>query len=108
MESLIMQKLKSTSDGLIGMWAHTFDEDGDLEWQLQIVRRSGDVYICKLYSWEHGRPTDCVVIPRKKILGLKLYESSQALNVALDKYEQERRQATRHNVLPFPSHDHVS
>jgi hypothetical protein len=105
-----MQKLKSTSDGLIGLWCHTFDDDGDIEWQFQIIRRSHDAYVCRLYSWENGRPADCVVIPRKKILGLRFYESSQGLNVALDKYllEKNQQQATSHNVVPFPSYDHVS
>ena len=61
-----------SSDGLISMWSHTYDEDGDISQQFQIVRRSGDVYLCKLYSWIDGSPTGCVAIGRNKILGLKL------------------------------------
>jgi hypothetical protein len=92
-----MLKHKTSSDGLIGMWAHTFDDDGDIEWQFQIIRRSGDVYICKLYSWTNGRPANCVVIPRNKILSLQLYESSEAMNVAFEKHQQEQ-QWRRHTV----------
>jgi hypothetical protein len=78
-----------SSDGLIGMWAHTYDDDGDIEWQFQIIRRSGDVYLCKLYSWVDGSPTGCVAIGRNKILGLKLYETCAAMNDALVKHIQE-------------------
>jgi ribosomal protein L36 len=101
-----MLKHKNTSDGLIGMWAHTFDEDGDIDQQFQIIRRSGDVYICRIYSWEDGRPTNCTVIRRNRIFDLKLYESSEAMNVALEKHEQERwwnRPAVdRTEVIPNP------
>jgi len=86
-----MLKHKTSSDGLIGMWAHTFDDDGNIEWQFQIIRRSGDVYICKLYSWTNGRPANYVVIPRNKILGLQLYESSEAMNVAFEKHKQQQQ-----------------
>jgi hypothetical protein len=77
--------------GLIGMWLHTFDDDGGLDQQLEVIRRSGDVYICRVYSWEHGRPCGCAVLARNKILGSKLHESSQAMNVALENYEEQRR-----------------
>jgi hypothetical protein len=86
-----------SSDGLIGMWAHTYDDDGGIEWQFQIIRRSGDVYLCKLYSWVDGSPTGCVAIGRNKILGLKLYESCEAMNDALEKHIQQgqwRRMST--------------
>ena len=86
-----MLKHKTSSDGLIGMWAHTFDDDGDIEWQFQIIRRSGDVYICKLYSWTNGCPANCVVIPRNKILSLQLYESSEAMNVAFENHKQQQQ-----------------
>jgi hypothetical protein len=86
-----MLKHKSTSDGLIGLWAHTFNQDGSIDQQFQIIRRSGDMYICKLYSWVNGRPTNCVVINRNKILGLKLYESCESMNVAFENYMEQRR-----------------
>jgi hypothetical protein len=86
-----------SSDGLIGMWAHTYDEDGDIDQQFQIVRRSGDVYLCKLYSWIDGSPAGCVAVGRSKILGLKLYETCEAMNAALEKHIQQgqwRRMST--------------
>ncbi len=82
---------RSASDGLIGMWFHTFDEGGDIDRQLEVIRRSGSDYICRNYSWEHGRPCGCAVVPRNTILQLPLYESSQALNAAMERHFAERR-----------------
>jgi hypothetical protein len=109
-----MRKIKHSSDGLIGMWLHTFDDDGDIDLQLEVIRRSGDVYICKVYSWDNGYPTDCVVLHRNKILSLPLYESSYRLNLALEKHKQQWRERQQqlgyrnsepemHNVITFPS-----
>jgi hypothetical protein len=102
-----LKRIKHSSDGLIGMWLHTFDDDGDIDQQLEIIRRSGDVYICKLYSWENGYPSDCVALHRNKILSLPLYESSYRLNLALDEHNQrwrERQQAmSMHDVITFPA-----
>jgi hypothetical protein len=85
-----MQKRKNTSDGLIGMWLHTYD-DGDISQQLQIIRRSGDVYLCQVHSWQNGSPTNCVAIARNKILGLKLYASFEAMDTALVKQLRQRK-----------------
>jgi hypothetical protein len=82
---------QNSSDGLISMWAHSFNSDGDIEWQFQIIRRSGDFYLCKTYSWTDGSPTDCVAISRNKILGLKLYDSCEAMNAAYDRYVEQQR-----------------
>ena|SRR5712664_1796697 len=105
-----------SSDGLIGMWAHSYDEDGDIDQQFQIVRRSGDVYLCKLYSWIDGSPTGCVAVGRNKILGLKLYETCEAMNDAYEKHvkqEQWRRlsagRAERDGVVvPLRNEHHAS
>jgi hypothetical protein len=99
-----MLKHKNTSDGLIGMWAHTYNEVGDIDQQLQVIRRSGDVYLCQIYSWQNGGPTNCVAIPRSIILGLKLYASFEAMDTALEK--RLRQQKWRQRV--FESSDNVT
>jgi hypothetical protein len=86
-----MLKHKSTSDGLIGMWLHTYDEDGEISQQLQVIRRSGDVYLCQVYSWQNGSPTICVAIARNRILGLKLYETFEAMDTALVKHLRQQK-----------------
>jgi hypothetical protein len=98
-----------SSDGLLGMWAHSYDEDGDIDLQFQIVRRSGDAYLVRTYSWVDGRATGCVAMGRHKLLGLKLYESCDDMNDAYEKHVQQtqwrRHQVNRDNVVPLP---HVS
>jgi hypothetical protein len=79
-----------TSDGLIGMFLHLYD-GGDISQQLQIIRRSGDVYLCRILSWQNGAPTNCVAIARNEILSLKLYESFEAMDTALVKYLRQRK-----------------
>lgn len=84
---------KGTVDGLIGLWALSFKPDGTVDLQFQIIRRSGDSYICKVHSWENGQPSHCIVIPRHKLMALSLYESTQGLGVAYRRLwgEQQRR-----------------
>jgi hypothetical protein len=79
------------SDGLIGMWGHTFDDDGDIDLQFQIVRRSGDMYLIELYSWTDGNPSGCIAVSRARILDLKLYESCEAMNAAYEKHVQQQQ-----------------
>jgi hypothetical protein len=79
-----------SSDGLIGMYLHLYD-GGDISQQLQIIRRSGDVYLCQVLSWQNGSPTNCVAIARNKILSLKLYESFEAMDTALVKHLRQRK-----------------
>jgi len=86
-----MLKRKTSSDGLIGMWTHIYDDDGNIRYQAQVFRRSGDVYLCQVYSWQNGSATDCIAIPRSKILGLKLYASFEAMDTALVKHLQQQK-----------------
>jgi hypothetical protein len=79
-------------DGLIGMWAHSFDRNGDLDQQFQIVGKSGDMYIVRIYSWDDGEPANCVAMPRSALLKLPLYESTFALGIALKGILAKRRE----------------
>jgi hypothetical protein len=86
-------KTASNADGLIGMFGHTLNEDGDIVWQFKIVRRSDDLYICQLYSWLDCGPTNCAPIARETILGptVKLYETDDLMNAAYEKQAQRQR-----------------
>jgi len=75
---------KPEPDGLIGMFGHTF-EDGEIQYQFQVVRRSEDVYICQLFSWIDGDPTDCITISRSRLLDLVLYQTAEDMNRAFEK-----------------------
>jgi hypothetical protein len=80
---------KNTSDGLIGLCGHTFDEYENIDTQFEVIRRSADVYIVRLYSWVNGRPSGLMPIGRKQLLGLKLNESCEAMNVAYREYNEQ-------------------
>ena len=82
---------KNSSDGLIGLWGHSFDERGDIDTQFEIIRRSGDVYIVRIYSLADGSPSGVRAISRQRLLGLKLYETCEDMNEALDMHNQARR-----------------
>jgi hypothetical protein len=92
---------RGPTDGLLGMWALTFDKDGDIDRQFQILRRTGDAYIVQLYSLENGRPDGKVAIPRKTILKNKLYESVYGMNEARDAIQEKRRERVDKEVAAF-------
>jgi hypothetical protein len=111
-----MFRYKNTSDGFIGMWGHTFNRDGSLDWQFQVIRRSGDVYLVEIFSWKDGRPTHVGALNRRQLLGLKLYQSSEAMNAAMEKHNRQRRLDREEvvdqtaNVVKLPlltSHSHA-
>ena len=80
------------ADGLIGMWVHSFDANGDVDRQFQILRRTGDGYVCQLYSMEDGYRSELKVISRKEIISkMTIYSSHFEMNDALDRIEEEQR-----------------
>jgi hypothetical protein len=86
-------KPSSNPDGLIGMWGHTLNDDGEIAWQFQIIRRSEGLYICQLYSWMDCGPTESKAISREVILGdgVKLYATDELMNEASKKdYDRKR------------------
>jgi hypothetical protein len=92
---------RGPTDGLIGMWTHTFDKNGDVDRQFQILRRSGDAYIVQLYSFEDGHPDGMVAIPRKTILQNRLYESVYGLNDAMNVIERKKKEKEQKEVQAF-------
>jgi len=79
------------SDGLIGMWVHSFDGNGDVDRQFQILRRTGDGYLCQLYSLKDGYRSELKVISRKDIIAkMTIYCSHFDMNDAFDRLEAER------------------
>ena len=82
-------------DVLIGMWAHGFDQDGDINLQFEILGRTGDGYLCKLYSLEDGMSVELKVIPRRDIISgkMKLYRNQHNLYWAAEKLWEERAKA---------------
>lgn len=92
---------QDASLGLIGMWGHTFitNELGerDIEWQFKIVRQvSPDLYLCQLFSWMTGDPTNCAPIKTESLLNeCKLYASNALMQEAYDKFYRQAAQLRR-------------
>lgn len=78
--------------GLVGMWGHTFTTNDlgekDIEWQFKIVRQvNADTWMCQLFSWLDGEPTNCTPISTDKILNeCKLYASNEMMNQEYEKF----------------------
>lgn len=87
-------------DGLVGMWGHTFDADKNIAWQFKIIRKINDaLYVCQLFSWLDGGPTNCETIHTDKLTGndCKLYATNEQMREAadwiMDRQYQDRRTA---------------
>lgn len=49
--------------GLIGVFGHTRDDDGKINWQFEIVGKAGsDTYTVQLFSWMDGRATNIKIM----------------------------------------------
>lgn len=53
----------ANDNGLVGLYGHSRNEDGEIVWQFQITGMVGtDACTVQLFSWMDGRPTDIKVI----------------------------------------------
>lgn len=85
-------------DGLVGMWGHTFVDDDAfpgrkmIQWQFKIIQKvSPEIYLCQLFSWLDGCPTNCEAIQTKTLVEeCKLYASNEQMLTAYGK-ECDRR-----------------
>jgi hypothetical protein len=81
-------------NGLLGLFGHTLNEDGEVIWQFQVVRRaSNDAYIVQLYSWLDGSPTQVTVLGHDDLLSerCRLYLSAKQMHEAYDQYSRRMR-----------------
>lgn len=54
----------SNDNGLVGLYGHSRDDDGKINWQFQITGSVGsEKCTIQLFSWSDGRPTDVKVVP---------------------------------------------
>lgn len=52
-----------TTNGLIGKYFHSKDDDGETKWQGRIEERLTDeYYLVQLFSWNDGDPTHQAVV----------------------------------------------
>jgi len=51
----------------VGLFLHTFEEDGSVNYQGRIIGVEGDSMLVQLFSWIDGRPTNVVPMERSFI-----------------------------------------
>lgn len=85
------------ADGFVGMWGHTFTEDKEIQWQFKIIRvLNPDAYVCQLYSWMDGEPTNCETITTTVLINdCKLYADNGQMLVAYEKHCERKQYDNR-------------
>ncbi|MGG7534660.1 HNH endonuclease [Rhizobium sp. 12,4] len=64
---------------LVGLFGHTRNDDGTINWQFEIVGKVGDdAYAIQLFSWLDGRPTDVKIFTVRQISACSLYNTRHA------------------------------
>jgi hypothetical protein len=72
----------------VGWWLHTLDENGDIEYQGQLIAVRKIDYEMQLYSWMFGEESDKTSIARSAVEDPKLcrlYRSNSEMNAAYKK-----------------------
>lgn len=63
---------RSVPTGLVGLFLHTWSEDGVLEYQGHIVGLDGDVVLVELFSWLDGCPTVVKPFAKEYVLSARV------------------------------------
>jgi hypothetical protein len=77
----------ATERNLIGKFFHSWDSEGVLGWQGQILRKQPpNCYLVQLCSWVDGNPTDQVIVTEEKVESFTFYDSDYEMRRAGDAY----------------------
>ena len=70
---------------LSGQFFHTFDDEGCLEFQGQIIGSpEAGLYLCQLFSAITGEPTRQILTRVKEMAGWRFYASAEKWRLAYD------------------------
>lgn len=64
-------------DGLSGDWIKTDGRGNVRRWQGQVIGREGDIFLCQLYSWWDGCPTEQVLVEIDDMLLWRFYGTNE-------------------------------
>lgn len=81
-------KAMKTFDSLVGIFLHTLDENGEINWQGQIIGMDGDMALVQLFSWWSGKPTNVVSIAKSVLYSenqCRLYATRDLWGAAAEK-----------------------
>lgn len=77
--------LSAPARSYVGYWLHTFDADGDIIYQGQIVTARRVDYVVQLYSWLTGDATNTMSLAKSAIHDpalVRLYTSDEEMRSA--------------------------
>ena len=89
-----MQPPKATPGSLVGFYFHSFhaDKPKELNWQGQVVARAEQgLFVCQLFSWMDGRPTNCVLVRVEDMALWKFYQTEANMHDEYALHAQRRR-----------------
>jgi predicted GIY-YIG superfamily endonuclease len=84
--------------GLVGMFGHTLDDDGEIDWQFEVVQFLGEgIYLVQLFSWMDGCANKIVPLTAQDIAQgrCNFYQTRDDWLRAADDVREERREMRR-------------
>lgn len=89
-------------EGLVGLFGHSYGENGHRVWQFEIVRKlTGDRYAIQLFSWMDGRDTEIKIVTEDELCSpkYKLYSSRAEWLFMAQKYSADGEENP--NATPY-------
>jgi hypothetical protein len=68
-----------------GMFFHSFDAGGEIEWQGRILKVNATSVLVELFSWLDGLSTRKQVVPIVSIYGWSYYSTAEEMGIAYDR-----------------------
>jgi len=68
---------------LVGRWFHSFDANGRVHWQGQVVAvLAGEMFLVERYDWLFGTRSTAVLVPLSRMAGWAFYRTRDEMNAA--------------------------
>lgn len=73
------------ANSLVGMFGHSRDRNGAINWQFEIIGEVNGLYTCQRFSWLDGGATDVKLLSAEFLSTCDLYATQEAWNDAADR-----------------------
>ncbi len=84
-----------TDDPIVGMFGHSREADGRINWQFHITGKSGAFYTCQMFSWLDGDATNVKLLSADFIAACDLYATEDAWREQADMEIAQRQRDWR-------------
>jgi hypothetical protein len=79
----------SHAKGYVGLWFHSLDAEGRIEWQGRIIRRiDATHWAARLHDWFDGLPDRVEIVDTKQMRSFHWYETDDDMRAAYDEFRQ--------------------